>query len=418
MSGTARPRRVMLPLGLAACLSLFGDLSLYAVLITQVDALGLGLASVGIMLSINRLVRIPGNPLAGLLYDRWGRRNLFLLGMLLGVLSTAGYGLVVGFWPFLLTRLAWGIAWTLINVGGMSMVIDVSTRANRGRWMGTFNTWILAGLALGPMVGGPLVELVGFRSAMLICASLTLLGLAVAAMGLPETAIPQASTAQPRPPVEEIWRRRLARYWQQATNAVVHGDRGILIASALYLIVQFCGDGIVLSTLSLLLQRRFGAQVSIGGLVVGIGAAAGLMLGIRSLLAGAAGPYAGHLSDTRLGRWPVIGCSLGLGIAGFGLLAFATAPGIMLAGVALAAIGSGTALATLAAVVGDLTPARREGAVMGLYATAGDLGSAAGPVLAFALLAALDLKWIYLLCSVAFLIGLWLILDLRRRQTL
>ena len=66
---------------------------------------------------------IPGNPLAGLLLDRWGRRRLFILGMLLGVLSTASYGLVRGFWPFLAGRLAWGIAWTLINVGGMAIVI-------------------------------------------------------------------------------------------------------------------------------------------------------------------------------------------------------------------------------------------------------------------------------------------------------
>ena len=32
------PSRVLLPLGAAVCLSLFGDLTLYAVLVTQLDA--------------------------------------------------------------------------------------------------------------------------------------------------------------------------------------------------------------------------------------------------------------------------------------------------------------------------------------------------------------------------------------------
>ncbi len=113
------------------CLSLLGDLALYTVLVTQLDVVGISLAAAGVMLGVNRLVRIPGNPLAGILYDRRGRRPLFLLGMVLAVISTASYGLVHGFWPFLAGRLAWGLAWTLINVGGTAMVLDISTPANR-----------------------------------------------------------------------------------------------------------------------------------------------------------------------------------------------------------------------------------------------------------------------------------------------
>ena len=186
-----RNERVLLPLGLAVCLSLFGDLTLYAVLVTQLDVVGLSLGAVGIMLGVNRLVRIPGNPLAGVLFDRWGRRPLFLLGMLVGVVSIVGSALLRGFWPFLLTRLGWGMAWTLINVGGMAMVLDVSTRANRGRLTGIYNTWMLAGLALGPLVGGLLVDTLGFRPALLICAGTCALGLAIAAVALPETSPPR-----------------------------------------------------------------------------------------------------------------------------------------------------------------------------------------------------------------------------------
>jgi MFS family permease len=77
--------------------------------------------------------------------------------------------------------------------------------------------------------------------------------------------------------------------------------------------------------------------------------------------------------------------------------------------VALGAISGGAALATLAAQMGDLTPPDREDVVIGAYATAGDVGSMAGPFLAFALLSVVDLRWVYLLCTFTFLVGLWLI---------
>ncbi len=405
-------------MGLAVCLSLFGDLTLYAVLVTQLDVVGLTLGAVGIMLGVNRLIRIPANPLAGMLFDRGSRRPLFLLGMLLGVLSTAGYAFLHGFWPFLLARLAWGIAWTLISVGGMSMVVDVSSRANRGRWMGILNTWILVGLALGPMIGGVLVDAVGFRGGMVACAAITAAGLAVALLALPETS-GQIPTGAPASGQQQYapWPERLRDLWTNRLPVLARANPNLIASGALYLIVQFTGEGVVLSTISLLLQQRFGDEIAWSGLALGVASAGGLILGIRSLLAGAVGPLAGHLSDVRFGRWTIVTASLVAGIAGFGLLAYATSLGWIVLGVALGAAGAGAAMATLAALAGDATPPGRQGVVMGAYATAGDVGSTAGPFLAFALVPAVDLKWVYFFCSFTFLLGLALIWKTRKVRT-
>jgi MFS family permease len=445
-----RPARVVVPLGLAICLSPLGDLALYAVLVTQMDVVGLTMGMVGIMLGVNRLIRIPANPLAGVVFDRGGRRPLFLLGMVLGVLSTAGYAFLRGFWPFLLARLAWGLAWTLLSVGGLSMVLDVSTPANRGRWMGVYNTSILIGLALGPTIGGVLVQAIGFQGGMIGCAAITAAGLAVALVALPETAAPSAGqkaapsagqkaapsagqkAAQSASQTAAQQDGRRGGWWPRLGPILLRGrqlrpawDRlrsqlranpNLLTAGALYFIVQFTGEGVVLSTISLLLQQRFGPQLMVGSLAVGVAAAGGLVLGLRSALAGLIGPLAGHLSDTRFGRWPVIAASLAAGIAGFGLLAYGSSAALIVVGVALGAASAGAALATLAALVGDAIPPGRQGRVMGAYATAGDAGSAAAPFLAFALLSAVDLKWIYVLCSATFLAGLGLILGIRREK--
>jgi len=51
---------------------------------------------------------------------------------------------------------------------------------------------------------------------------------------------------------------------------------------------------------------------------------------------------------------------------------------------------------------------------MGMYAAAGDVGSTAGPFLAFALVPIADLRWMYLACCLAFAMGLALIWPVRR----
>jgi MFS family permease len=91
---------------LAGCtaLALFGDSTLYAVLPSQHEQAGVTLAAVGWLLSVNRLVRIPLNVFSGWLADRVGPKAPYVVGIALGVVSTAGYGLVSGFWPLMALR--------------------------------------------------------------------------------------------------------------------------------------------------------------------------------------------------------------------------------------------------------------------------------------------------------------------------
>ena len=78
---------------------------LYAVLPSRPEAAGISVAALGIMLSVHRFIRLGANPVGGLLYDRFGRRQPFLLGMTLAVGATSGYLLGSGFWPMLVARL-------------------------------------------------------------------------------------------------------------------------------------------------------------------------------------------------------------------------------------------------------------------------------------------------------------------------
>jgi MFS family permease len=397
---TGSQARLLLPLGAAMALSLTGDSTLYAVLPNQIETVGISLGVVGVLLGANRAIRIPGNLLAGALNDRLGRRRLFLLGLSLGIVSTLSYGVVRGFWPLLAGRCLWGISWALINVGGYTMILDRSTPADRGRMTGFYQMAFMFGLAISPILGGALTDLLGFRPAMQVCAAVSAAGLGVALAFLPETRV---EAERPR---AGFW-TGLPRQWLRQVAGTLRGaDPQILRADAIYLIVLFVNSGVLMSTVSLYLRQRWGTSIPVAGMVVGVASLGGAMLALRAVMGILAGPVAGHLSDRLRSRWPVVRGAILLGAAGFVVLALL--PGFLAVplGIALVALSTGALAAALAAIVGDLASNGRPGVTMGSLATAGDIGSASGPLVAYWLATTLDLRWVYLLCALALACGL------------
>lgn len=410
-----RQTRLLVALGTGISLSLPGDQTLYAVLPTRANAVGLSLGMVGVLLGVNRVVRIPGNPLAGLLYDRFGRRRLFLLGLLLGVLSTASYAVARSFPEWLVGRLLWGIAWSLLNVGGLTMVLDVTDDHDRGRVTGLYQLAYLLGLAFSPVLGGLLTDVLDFRPALLVCAAITGAGFVATYLILPETR-PNPSAASLHLPrwetcvsaLKQTFRR--LPFWKEASPSAP-SDRqgepqrqigGHWAINYVYLMTFFAGNGVVMSTISLYLKQNFGEEILVGGTLVGVASLGGILLAMRSLVGMVAGPLFGHLSDRRGDRWSMVMVGILIGGIGFGTLIVGRTIWVVPGGVILIALSTGILLTTLAALTGDLATSDRQGWTMGRLATAGDVGSAAGPLLAYALLSLIELRWVYLLCSLGF----------------
>ena len=122
------PRRVLLPLGLGTAISLLGDSTLYTVLpqASIAASVGVTLTMVGILLGINRLVRLLSNPIAGILFDRLPTRRLMIASLFIGFISTTILAIGRGFETYLLARVLWGIAWSGIWIGGNSIVLDIA----------------------------------------------------------------------------------------------------------------------------------------------------------------------------------------------------------------------------------------------------------------------------------------------------
>jgi MFS family permease len=382
-------RQVLLPTALGTGLSLIGDTALYAVLPTHALEAGVTVATIGILLSANRFVRLFLNGPLGLLYDRFPRRYLFVASLFIGAVSTAIYALTSGFWPLLLGRLLWGLAWAGIWVGGNTIILDISNVGNRGRWVGIYQTSFFLGASAGAVLGGILTDWLGFHQAMGIGAALTLLGAIIALIFLPET---KYLRIRRRPPGQTT-----------STELIPEGQphRRAEFASAMALlgVNRLVLAGILLPTFGLYLLQQIGATVEIAGLAVGVATLTGLALGLNALVAMASTPLTGNLSDKTSNRWQVAAAGLIPGITGFALLAFGSSLTLML-GIPLTAVSGGSNQGLSTALVGDMSPEHQRGRRLGGLFTVGDFASAIGPPLAYSvLIPTLGLSLVYLLCG-------------------
>ena len=396
---TITPLRVLLPVSIGTGFSLIGDASLYAVLPTHFQDAGIAVVMVGIILSANRFIRLFLNGPAGLAYDRFPRRPLFLLALLLGSLSTGIYALGGGFYPLLAGRLLWGLSWSGIWVGGNTMILDISGHGNRGRYVGLYNICFFLGTSSGSALGGLLTDWLGYHAAMGIGAGLTLAGTVLVWAFLPETSRLRGEKAS-----AEIKR-------QQTFSPPETGGWRPLAASFLLMGVNRLGvAGTLTPTLGLFLLQNFGSQIEIGGLLLGVTSATGIGLSVTYLVSMGSAPLMGRISDSLENRWQAVAWGLLPGAAGFGMLAVGH-PATVLAGLFLIAFASGSNQGLAIAIVGDLSAEVKRGRTMGLLFTTGDLASAVGPLLAYALLPLVGLKLIYL--GVAALLAAMLLIALQ-----
>ena len=383
-------------MGLGTALSLMGDATLYVVLPTHTAEAGIPLASVGILLGVNRAVRLLTNGPVGLAYDRWPRRRLFVPSLFVGALSTALYATTRGFWPLMAGRLLWGLAWSGIWVGGTTVLLDVTTGQDRGRFTGLYQIWFFLGAGFGALAGGILTDRVGYTAAMWIAAGLTALGGLAAWIWLPETAGMRQNAA-------------LRSRW---VGPKLGANRRLWLAVSLQAANRFIIAGVLMATMGLLVQDQFGSA----GALLGVATLTGLLTAGRTSLSMLAAPVAGAASDRLGSRWRVCAWALAVGAAGMALAA-QSAPAAIVAGIALAAAASGGIQTLTTALTGDLVSQEQRGRAIGLLHTAGDLGSAIGPPVAYALLPWLTLTGIYGLCAALFAAQWVVMLWFQSRQT-
>jgi MFS family permease len=165
---------------------------------------------------------------------------------------------------------------------------------------------------------------------------------------------------------------------------------------------RLVASGVVTSTLGLLVLNSRGD-------LVGVASITGGLLAGRTFVSLASAPIAGAWSDRIGSRWGLLAISLLMGAIGIAMFSISDTLALVV-GALLGAIASGNIQSLATALVGDLSANKQQGRNLGIFHTAGDLGSAIGPLAAFALLPITGLTTVFLACACLMLaIALWAI---------
>ena len=223
---------------------------------------------------------------AGMLGDRIGAARVFTAGAWLSVIVFAAYAVAPSFAATLACRIAQGITGGLLYGTASALVTQSLPRERHGRGLGVMSLGLGAGVAVGPVIGGLLVDAFGWRSVFLYRAPLALaLGAAALAMS-------------PRSRPEETRSPRALRFREVARlDVLLPGLLTFLSSSAqfsVWLLIPFY----------LVSAQALSAS------------AGGVLFALSPLGTALAAPVSGWAAD-RLGtRWPVV---IGLAVEMAGL---------------------------------------------------------------------------------------------------
>ncbi|KAJ7268566.1 major facilitator superfamily domain-containing protein, partial [Mycena rebaudengoi] len=125
----------------------------------------------------------------GTLSDTYGRRHLFILCLLLLAASCVGLALTPAndYWLLLLLRCLQSTGSASTIAIGAGVIGDISTRADRGGFLGVYTVGPMVGPAIGPVLGGVLADKLGWRAIFWFLCIASAICMIVIILFLPET---------------------------------------------------------------------------------------------------------------------------------------------------------------------------------------------------------------------------------------
>ncbi len=152
-----------------------GDALLYPVLPIYGEEMGFSVFWIGVFLSINRFIRIPGNSLVGYLISRKGYKNAMLVATCFALLTTFFYGFEIGAFLFLISRVFWGLSYATMRISSLAYASEAKKNVNL--MFGLVQSIKTTGAVLALLVGSYLVKIYSVKISFMVSGSLSLLAI-------------------------------------------------------------------------------------------------------------------------------------------------------------------------------------------------------------------------------------------------
>ena len=191
----------------------------------------LGLAFSGFALS-----QIPLMPIVGRLSDRFGKKFFLQFGLLVYVITAVAYIWAPGYQILVIFRIFSGIGTAMVIPTAFAYVGELSPLGHEGRYMALFNIAMVAGMGIGPLLGGGVHDQFGMDASFASMAALSALGTAIVWFFLPQVSpatVSFISEAEDKNPVSSSYMAMMKNTTMQGVLAfqMVYGlFVGVLLA--------------------------------------------------------------------------------------------------------------------------------------------------------------------------------------------
>jgi MFS family permease len=394
-------KKPIVVIALVTAVCLLGNEMLFIVLPIYWEFFGLNsLWQVGILLSANRIIRIPLNSLVGFCYQRTSKRTGLMIAVILAVISTFSYGVLKGFWLLLFARCIWGISWSFFRLGGYLTIISCSDSKTRGQYVGLYNGLWGLGTLFGMLLGGFFSDLIGIQT-------VTTLFSVMGACSLPFIVkhVPHTKTIEVR------------KNFDKKNTLVIWKDKRVVSAFITGLVVAFAVYGVFTSTFSKIVEFHIDQKMVILGFSIGAASLTGIFQAIRTGWEPFLAPYLGKCSDLKWGRIPILILGLLTASLCFAVFPLDLSVGLFIGMILLFQLTSTLLITMSDTIAADLTESQSHVTIIALYTLFSDVGAALGPLISFIIMDEFGVKWSYWLTSFIILpLGIYWIICFKKEQ--
>src|SRR5437016_11413279 len=123
----------------------------------------------------------------GSLGDRYGRRRVFIIGVVIFAAASAWCGLASGIRPLIIARAVQGFGAALLVPGSLAIISSSFREEDRGRAIGTWSGFSRITAEIGPVLGGWLIERLSWRAVFFINLPLAIIVVAICYWRVPES---------------------------------------------------------------------------------------------------------------------------------------------------------------------------------------------------------------------------------------